>query len=312
MGNDQRGIICILLAMILYTVQDSMFKLIADHGSVPQVFVMRGIIGGILITSYLAFSKRRIHFGTAYPVRTILRGLLFTSAYISFYCALPLMPLAEAMALFFISPIFISIFSVFFFKTKIGLHRAAAIFAGFCGMLLVVKPDPEMFSWASLLPIYCAFAYSLSMLIAKQTSEKDTSFQQALHMYLAAIVFGGLLSSLFSGSVWAEEPILAFVLRPWQFELNFVLLASVIISFAGSIAIALVITAYRVAEPSLIAPFEYLALLLALLVGYFVFDEAVGLYSLLGMGLIVASGAYIFWREGVRKKPIALETSLRN
>ena len=310
MDNNHRGILCVLVAMTLFSIQDVLFKMIADTASMLQVVVIRGLIGSGLIIAYVKLRGQPIRVGTAYPMRTILRGFLFLGGFMCFYIALTLMPIAEATALFFVSPFFISILSVLFFKTPIGWHRMAAIVLGFLGMLLVVKPNPTNFNWASLLPVVCAFTYALSMMIAKQTSEKDSSLQQALHMYIAAILLGGMLSAAFSGSPTNHSG-MAFVVRAWSIHWDFVLLATLIISVIGSLGIVLIITAYRIAEPSVIAPFEYTALFVALILGYVVFNERIDLYSLSGMGLIVTSGVYIFWREKVRNKPVAIKTSLR-
>jgi drug/metabolite transporter (DMT)-like permease len=104
---------------------------------------------------------------------------------------------------------------------------------------------------------------------------------------------------------------LAFLLRPWVILDISILLALGAIALIGSAGMLLLTSAYRMAEPSAIAPFEYVLLVLAIVNGYWLFAETPDYYSLMGMVLITSSGIYIFFREGVRKKPIAVKTSLR-
>lgn len=314
MDGNIRGILCVVSAMFLFSLQDMLFKFLSQDGSILQTIVVRGAIGMVLISVFLLAQGKRVQFGTAYPVHTIVRGILFTIGFMTFYLSLSLLELAEANALFFVSPIFVSVLSVWFFGMKVGVHRIAAIATGFIGMLLIVRPSPDLFHWASLLPIFCAFTYANSMLLAKRTGDRDDSFQQVMHMYIAGILIGSLTSSAIAGNssaIWAH-PDLAFLTRGWNFSSGYIWGVMVLVGLTGSIGLLLLITAYRVAEPMVIAPFEYTVLINAILWGYLFFDETPDLWLFGGIVLIVGSGLYIFFREMVKKKPIAVDTSLRN
>lgn len=313
MEDNLRGILCVVLAMFLLSMQDLLLKILSSEGSILQTVVVRSFVGGVLIVIFLKARGQKVAFGSPYPIRTILRGLLFTVGFMTFYLSLSLLPLAEATALFFVSPFFVTLFSAWFFKAKIGLHRIGAIVTGFMGMLLIVKPDPALFNWASLLPIFCAFTYALSMLLAKQTSDKESSYQQVKHMYMAGIVCGGLMTLAISGRSWAflAHPDLAFLVRPWRFDDPMIWGLTLVVAVLSSVGIVLLVTAYRLSEPSVIAPFEYTGLLMAPVLGYAYFREIPDLWLLFGILLIVGSGMYIFFRESVRKKPMAIETRLR-
>ena len=106
------------------------------------------------------------------------RVLLFFTGFLCFHFALGKMELAEATSLFFITPLFITILSKFIFKSQIGAYRICAMHCCFVGVLFIVKPNPDGFNKVALLPIFTAFTYSVSMMIAKYTREKDSVFQQ--------------------------------------------------------------------------------------------------------------------------------------
>ena len=131
---------------------------------------------------------------SAYPRLAFIRVTLFFSGFLCFYFALSEMELAEATSLFFFSPIFITLISKFYFKNKVGIHRVAAVLAGFVGVLLIVKPSPEKFEYISLLPLISAFTYTISMMIAKHTRDRDTVWVQMMHMYWGSFAFGAIAS----------------------------------------------------------------------------------------------------------------------
>jgi drug/metabolite transporter (DMT)-like permease len=223
------------------------------------------------------------------------------------------MELAEATSLFFITPLFITILSKFIFKSQIGAYRICAIIVGFVGVLFIVKPNPDGFNKIALLPIFTAFTYSVSMMIAKYTREKDSIFQQMLHLY-----FGGAVLAFVA---WLIIPLiefepsqaknLEFLIRDWSIYNSSVLLMLLGIAVIGSAGMLVLTSAYRVGSPPVIAPFEYVILIFAIGNGFFFFSEIPDIYSILGMLLIVGSGLFIFIREGVKKESVALKTSMR-
>lgn len=166
--QDKLGILLIILGMALFSIQDVVIKLLASDGSLLQIIVMRGIIGTGFISAFLYLSGRPIIFSTAYPLLTTIRATFFFLGFMSFYIALSLMSIAEATALFFVSPLFITILSRIFLGNDVGWYRMGAILTGFIGTFLIVKPSTSNFQWAYLLPLFTALSYSISMILAKQ------------------------------------------------------------------------------------------------------------------------------------------------
>lgn len=261
--QDKLGILLIILGMALFSIQDVVIKLLASDGSLLQIIVMRGIIGTGFISAFLYLSGRPIIFSTAYPLLTTIRATFFFLGFMSFYIALSLMSIAEATALFFVSPLFITILSRIFLGNDVGWYRMGAILTGFIGTFLIVKPSTSNFQWAYLLPLFTALSYSISMILAKQTREKDTVFQQTFHMYIASTICG-IATLLLSKSLgWSFEGVrgLEYVFRPWVLN-NIVIISSVLlISVVATIGTLCLITAYRISQPPVIAPFEYTLLI---------------------------------------------------
>ena len=204
-----------------------------------------------------------------------------------------------------------TIFSKFILKDDVGYHRFGAIIFGFLGILFIIKPNFESFNWAMLLPILCAATYALSMILAKLTSNKDTSFQQTSHIYISNFVLAAIISILgpYLISHTGANDGLEFLVRPFNFTNYLFLFFMLIISIFGTLGILCLIIAYRVGSPAANSPCEYIFNIC--LIGYFIFDEVPDLFSLLGMLIIFLSGFYIFIREGIRKMDTATKTSLR-
>jgi len=178
---------------------------------------------------------------------------------------------------------------------------------------LIVKPSPSQFEQIALLPLISAFTYAVSMMIAKFTRDRDTVWEQMMHMYWGSFALGAIASvaiAVFGGEIGPSKS-LAYLLRPWVISDMNAALTLGAISVIGSAGMLLLTSAYRVANPSAIAPFEYVLLVMAIINGYWLFAEIPDLYSVIGMALIACSGIYIFFREGVRKTPVAVKTSLR-
>ena len=114
LSNSQKGIFLIILGMSIFSVQDVLVKYLSTSTSVFQIFFVRSIVGLLTIGLYLSITKKKIIFKSQYPLLTLIRVVLFFSAFLAFYVSLSKLSLAVANTLFFTSPFFISIFSMIF------------------------------------------------------------------------------------------------------------------------------------------------------------------------------------------------------
>tara|TARA_Y100001970_G_C14124817_1_gene798339 strand:+ start:81 stop:980 length:900 start_codon:yes stop_codon:yes gene_type:complete len=299
--------------MTVFSVQDVLIKYLSESTSVFQIFFVRSIIGLLLISLYLSITKQKIIFKSQYPILTLIRVMLFFSAFLAFYVSLSGLSLAVANTLFFTSPFFITIFSMIFLKEKIGIRRWFAIIFGFIGVIIVMNPKIDDFNFFYILPVYCALCYALSMIIIKITSDKDSVYSQIFHLYISALILSSLISLFIGDGSYNnfENTALQFLFREWQLSYNINTLILLFIGLAGGIGFFCLHQAYRIASPPTIAPFEYIIIIWSLIFGWLIFEDTVNLRNIIGIFIIVGSGLYVFFRENVRKSHISIDEPLR-
>ena len=117
-NNNPKGIILILIAMMVFSVQDGIMKHIYSFVSLYEVYLIRTVVSFVLILLFLIFTKKPIVFKSQYPILTFCRVILFFFGFSSFYISLSVLPLGTATALFFVTPFLITIFAHFFFKRR--------------------------------------------------------------------------------------------------------------------------------------------------------------------------------------------------
>jgi drug/metabolite transporter (DMT)-like permease len=313
MNENTRGIFLVVIAMTIFSVQDVLIKLLSEDTSLFQILFFRSVLGALFIVSYLKISGQAVKLGTAYPILSIVRGLLFFFGYSAFYFAQSKMPIANATVLFLVSPFFITIMSVFIFHSVVGLRRWVTMVVGFSGVMFIAQPEYGQVDLFSLLPVSVAFVYAISMMIAKYTADKDTVFQQIFVMYGVTAILSGLMGLVigngqFDSPEWAG---IQFMTHAWKFNELSINVRLVAISVIGTIGFLLLHSAYRSADPATITPFEYSGLLPAIYWGYLFWDNIPTLNEAIGMTLIVGAGAYLFYREKVVDQTTASESPLR-
>ena len=221
--------------------------------------------------------------------------------------------MVTATALFFVTPFLITIFAKFFLKEQIGPRRWLAVIIGFIGVYVILNPNFDNFNYMSLTPILCALCYSLSMIIIKITSEKDSVYTQTFTFYIGAIIISVIFYFTFGDGQYntIDHAASQFIFRAWFSNLENSILLMIITGFTASLAFLLLFSAYRIASPAVVSPFEYSILVWSSLSGWFFFDEIPDLKTIIGIILIVCGGIYIFIREKVQDQSIVTEKPLR-
>ncbi len=295
-NNNPRGIILILLAMLVFSVQDGIMKHIYTFVSLYEVYLIRTIVSFVLILIFLKLTKKPIVFKSQYPLLTFCRVILFFFGFSSFYVSLAVLPLSTATALFFVTPFLITIFAHFFLKEEIGPRR-----------------DFNDFNYLSLLPILCAFCYSLSMIIIKKTSDKDNVYTQTFAFYIGAIIISSIFYFIIGDGQYntSNHPASQFIFREWFVDLETSIFFMVATGITATLAFLLLFSAYSVASPAVVSPFEYSILLWSSLIGWLYFKEIPSLTTVIGILIIVSSGIYIFMREKAQDQSIVTEKPLR-
>ena len=312
-NNNPKGIILILIAMMVFSVQDGIMKHIYNFVSLYEIYLIRTVVSFILILIFLTLTKKPIVLKSHYPILTLCRVILFFFGFSSFYISLTVLPLGTATALFFVTPFLITIFAHFFLKEEIGPRRWSAIAVGFVGVYITLNPDFTNFNYLSLLPILCAFCYSLSMIIIKKTSDKDSVYTQTFTFYIGAIIFSIIFYFVIGDGKFntTEHPATQFIFREWFIDLENSILFMVATGVTATLAFLLLFSAYSIASPAVVSPFEYSILLWSPLIGWIYFNEVPTLSTVIGILIIVSSGIYIFLREKAQDQSIVTDKPLR-
>ena len=312
-NNNPKGIVFILIAMIVFSVQDGIMKHIYNFVSLYEIYLIRTVVSLVLILLFLIITKKPIVFKSQYPLLTFTRVILFFFGFSSFYVSLTVLPLGTATALFFVTPFLITIFAHFFFKEEIGIRRWSAIVVGFIGVYITLNPDFSNFNYLSLLPILCALCYSLSMIIIKKTSDKDGVYTQTFTFYIGAIIISIIFYFIIGDGQYntSDHPASQFIFREWFVDFNNNILLMAATGVTATLAFLFLFTAYSIASPAVVSPFEYSILFWSPLVGWLYFDEIPSLNTVIGILIIVSSGVYIFIREKAQNQSLATEKPLR-
>jgi len=235
----------------------------------------------------------------------MMRAFFVVGANLFFFTALADLPLATVVSIFFIAPFLITIFSVTFLGEIVGVWRWFAVLVGLIGVMLVVRPGTEAFTFTAILPVLAAICYaSFHVLTRKLGSDENlltlTFYVPVVFLIVAAVIGLAVGHGNFSGG---GHPSLEFLVRSWRWPTwpDFGIMVS--IGVGVTVGGAAISQAYRVSEAALVAPFEYTALIYATLFGYLMFSEWPDSFGWTGMSLVLASGLVMVWREAVNAKP---------
>jgi S-adenosylmethionine uptake transporter len=218
-----------------------------------------------------------------------LRGALLALATLFFFSALARMPMAEAIAIFFVEPLILTLFSAVFLGEAVGWRRVIAILVGFACALLVIRPSYDLYGTAALLPLGTAVCFAGYLAMSRSLARDG----DALTMQFTTGVAGALVMSLAlavgtGGGVALLTPIVP------SSEAMLLLLGMGCVATVGHL---LLTQAFRHAPAGLLAPFQYLEIVSATLLGYLLFDDLPDALTMLGIAVIVGSGLYVFHRE---------------
>jgi drug/metabolite transporter (DMT)-like permease len=214
------------------------------------------------------------------PILQIIRPGFLVCSISSLFVGLTYLPLAEATAIGFVAPLFITVLSVPILKEKVGMHRWSAVIVGLIGVIIIVRPGGSFWHLVSIMPLIGALFFALFQILTRLLSTTEKT-----HTTLFYTGLGGLgWSSLIMPFVWVTPTpihILVFVAT----------------GILGALAHLCMINAFDYAEASLLAPYNYTKLLWVSVFGYFVFDDIPSFEMWVGALVIVSAGLYVLYRE---------------
>lgn len=288
-GKSLIGIGWFLFAIFCFGVMDAGIKyLTADFGT-WQIMFFRGFfslipIGVLIHQSGGVATLRTRKFGSH-----VGRSLVGIAAAFCFFYGYAIMPLADVYAIGFAGPLFMTALSVPVLGEKVGWRRWAAVLVGFTGVLVMLRPGQGLLSLTALIPLAAAAFYALTMLYIRIMARTESN---------AAITFYFVTSmSVVSGIIMIPD---------WRTPDGWQWLLLIMVGVIGGVAQIAFTQAFRLTTPSLLAPFEYTAMLWAVLFGYFLFGDVPDEAIWIGSAIVIASGLYIIHRETVLHRQVAI------
>ena len=279
--------ILMISAMLLLPAIDAIAKGLA--GSVPpgQIAWSRFFFQLLLLAPFVLW-RGGLQVGS-YLWAHAARGVLIALATLCFFTAVRVMPLADAIAVFFVQPFIVTLLAAVLLGETFGWRRLVAIVCGFLGAMLIIKPSYEVFGLTALLPVGAAVCFALYVILTRWLTRTQT----ALGMQFLAGVFGCLAMSialLIGGASEVEE------LTPvWPALGDWLLLA--LLGAIATVGHVLVVLALNRATIAVLAPFQYLEIISATLLGLMFFGDFPDALTWAGIAIIVFSGLYVFYRE---------------
>lgn len=306
------AILSILIGVTAISLNDMLIKQLSGGYALHQIVFARSAIG-IFLSLGLVHLEGGFHLlKTRQPGLHVLRGVLIVISNMTFFLALAALPLAEATALFFVAPLFITLLSVPLLGEKVGPLRLGAVAVGFVGVIIMQRP------WASsealavsrlvlMLPIVAAVTYALNQIMTRRLGV--TAKASVLSVYIQAtflVVSVGFFAVAGDGRFVGEEAStsLTFLLRAWVWPAPGDLWVFVALGVNSAVIGYCLSQAYRLGDAATVAPFEYVLLPLAVFWGLMIFGELPAWEVWVGIALILAAGLFVFLRERQKARAI--------
>ena len=276
------------MSMAAYVVGDVLVKTLGQKYPAVEVVFWRSCVIAVGFGLYLA-ARRKL-----YPKNYLRPALLARCAFdciniFSFVIAVIHIDLAEIYAILLTTPFLMTILAVIFLKERVGWRRWLAIVGGFAGSLLIIKPSAHGFNYWAAIGLIAALAAALRDFITTKIHPGTSSFEVTFMSAVFTAVVGFLVGT---GQVW----------KPIAVSDGYLLAAMAAASLTGNV---LLVHACRVGPLYVAAAFRFTLLVWGGIAGYFVFGNIPDFWSVLGAAIIVMCALYVFYREAVRRQPIA-------
>ena len=279
MSKNLLAIILILISIFAGSTMGVLIKFAQNDVSIYIAAFLRFLIGFIFIFPYILKTKFKVY-KTSNILLHIIRSLLNYPAMLLTFSALMLVPYEKISALNFLVPFFVTILAVLFLKENIRIYRISALFIGFIGMLIILRPGIIDISLGIQMVLIATFFWSVIIILTKQLTNKDSSITILVYMY----TFMTLLTLITAIIFWQTPTV------------NSIIYLS-LAAFVGTISHFSINHAFKLVDVSMTQPFSFIGLIIASLYGYFLFDESPDIYTWLGAIVIFVGIIIITIRE---------------
>ena len=280
MQSTQKGIILFILAWTIIPIMDGLAKFLSESLPVLQIVWARYFFTCVLVLPIIIGIYKKNSFKSENNFLQIIRGSFLVGATLTFFYAISIIPLANALAIAFVYPLFVTLLSPTLLNEKVGFKRITAVIIGFIGVLFVIRPGFQEINLAFISSLCTGLFYALYMISTRKLTNSDTPLKT-----LAFTGLVGLVSmSIFQPIIWVQ---------PTSYEW-FLMLSLGLVAAIGHF---LIILSFRYVEASLLAPFSYWEILTNIIIGYYFFGDIPDNWTWLGLFIIILSGIYILLRK---------------
>ena len=276
-----------ILAMAGFAFEDLFIKLLSTYFPISEVIIILGFTGTFIFFIIALLQNAPIIHKDLLNKHVIIRTICELLGAVFFVTAIALTPLSSATAILQISPLLVTIGAVVFFKEKVGWRRWTAVFIGFIGVLLIVRPGFEGFMPASIFALLGSVFLAARDLATRAMQVKLPSVTIALYAFIAFGISGILIIPFNSPMVIPTSNQIIYFIGASAF---------------GVIAYYSLVISSRIGEMSVISPFRYSRIVFAMLLAIIILEENPDSFTIIGASIVVASGLYTFVRETVLKK----------
>ncbi|MCB0148304.1 MAG: DMT family transporter [Caldilinea sp.] len=298
-SDNVRGVGFLVLALFTISLQSVAAKWLSGAYPVLEIVILRSLVALPFTLLLFRYEGGRGLPKTQRHKLEYSRGLFLFFSYTTFMMGLAALPLAEISAIRNSGPLMITLLSVVILGETVGPRRWAALFVGFAGVLLIVRPGTTTFNLGSIFILISVFLYALTVMVTRKLYTTDSSATMSYYSTLVYLVGASILAPLviMAGDMPSAHPSIAFLFRPWAMPtpVDFAIMAGLGVVWAAWMYF--LARAYSLAEASVVAPFEYLALPIDVMWGFLIWGEVPTWLTWAGAALTIASGAYILYRE---------------
>ncbi len=288
LSKNQLGFFYMFISVCAFSLMDVIVKWSDDY-PVGQVLFFRGFCGIIPILFLIPNDRYKDFYKTTRPFLHLKRCLAGLIALVSIFVALRNLPLATVVSISFAAPIFITIFSIFLLKEKVGIYRWLAVLVGFVGIIFITEPGFSSLNLYYIYPLIFCLGLSYVAIAIRKLSSTEPAW---------------LISFFFSFSIMLLS-FLSFY-QEWIMPSFLDLFLLSMVGILGGTANLWLSQSYKYSEVSLVSPLKYLALVFAIIFGYFIWNEIPTFKTLLGASLVIFSSIVIFRREIYLKKKLSV------
>ena len=276
--NQQLGILMLLGSVFLFTVMDALGKHLTARYHPAQVIWVRMAVNLAIVVIVMSPRLATVARSSS-PLLQVGRGVTQVASIGLFFTALQFIGLAEATAIMDINPVLITLAAALFLGERIGIRRILGIAAALVGALIIIRPGAGVLHPAAILPLIGAFTYAAGAIMTRMVRGDSTAtsilWSTAVATLCASVVVPFVWQPVAAGDLWAFLGM----------------------GIIGTVAQALLIRAFSMAEAAAVAPFGYTGLVWAGLWGWLFFGAVPDVWTLTGAAIIVAAGLYIWGRE---------------